>query len=53
MEGVPTRYDGEDNRTTSKREFWGCYSYGLAAEVFTICGVGKTFSLAYVEAVVV
>ena len=35
------RYVGEDTRPTSKRELWGWYSYGLAAEVFAVCGVGQ------------
>jgi UMF1 family MFS transporter len=33
-------YEGEDNEPTSNRELWGWYSYGLAAEVFAVCGVG-------------
>ncbi|KAF2109744.1 autophagy-related protein 22-like protein [Lophiotrema nucula] len=33
---VQPRYKGEDNRPTSSRELWGWYSYGLAAEVFTL-----------------
>ena len=34
------RYQGEDVRPTSKMEMWGWYTYGLAAEVFAVCGVG-------------
>lgn len=33
-------YSGEDTRLTSKKELSGWYSYGWAAEVFVICGVG-------------
>lgn len=35
------QYPGEDTRLTSRRELWGWYAYGFAAEVFVICGVGK------------
>lgn len=35
------RYDDEDRRPTSKRELAGWYSYGWAAEVFTICAMGS------------
>lgn len=34
------RYPGEDTTPTSKREIWGWYAYGIAAEVFAVCGVG-------------
>ncbi|KAI9659343.1 MAG: Autophagy protein 22 [Bathelium mastoideum] len=34
-------YIGEDTQLTSQRELWGWYSYGLAAEVFAVCGVGS------------
>jgi UMF1 family MFS transporter len=34
------RYPGEDTRLTSAKELTGWYSYGWAAEVFAICGVG-------------
>jgi len=34
------RYSGEDTRLTSKKELSGWYSYGWAAEVFVVCGVG-------------
>ncbi|KAL9587040.1 MAG: hypothetical protein Q9212_000492 [Teloschistes hypoglaucus] len=37
----PSRYADEDTRTTSKKELWGWYSYGFAAEVFVVCGIGK------------
>lgn len=36
----PPEYSGEDTRLTSKKELSGWYSYGWAAEVFVICGVG-------------
>lgn len=36
-----SRYADEDTRTTSKKELWGWYSYGFAAEVFVVCGIGK------------
>ena len=35
------QYPGEDPRPTSQREIWGWYSYGFAAEVFVVCGVGS------------
>lgn len=41
MTDATQRYEGEDRRHTSRRELWGWYSYGLAAEVFTVCGVGE------------
>ena len=34
-------YDGEDTRPTSTKEILGWYSYGWAAEVFVVCGVGS------------
>lgn len=37
------QYEGEDTRLTSRKELWGWYAYGFAAEVFVICGVGKSF----------
>ena len=37
--GAP-QYSGEDTRLTSKKELWGWYVYGWAAEVFVVCGVG-------------
>lgn len=36
----PAKYPGEDTTPTSKREIWGWYAYGIAAEVFAVCGVG-------------
>lgn len=38
---LPARYAGEDTRLTSKKELWGWYSYGFAAEVFVVCGIGS------------
>ncbi|KAH7312965.1 autophagy-related protein 22-like protein [Rhexocercosporidium sp. MPI-PUGE-AT-0058] len=35
------RYEGEDVSPTTSRELKGFYSYGLAAEVFAVCGVGS------------
>lgn len=43
-EGTPQRsprYVGEDTTPTSDREILGWYSYGIAAEVFAVCGVGS------------
>ena len=37
----PPSYPGEDTRLTSTKELSGWYSYGWAAEVFVICGVGS------------
>ena len=37
------RYHGEDTRLTSKKELQGWYSYGFAAEVFVVCGVGTGY----------
>lgn len=37
---VDPQYEGEDIRPTSKKELSGWYSYGFAAEVFIVCGVG-------------
>lgn len=37
----PPRYAGEDTTPTSHREILGWYSYGIAAEVFAVCGVGS------------
>ncbi|MCJ1356070.1 MAG: Autophagy protein 22 [Icmadophila ericetorum] len=34
-------YPGEDTRLTSQKELSGWYSYGWAAEVFVVCGVGS------------
>lgn len=38
--GRQPRYLNEDTSPTSKREVMGWYCYGIAAEVFAICGVG-------------
>lgn len=38
---VPPQYPSEDTRPTSKREILGWYTYGWAAEVFTVCAMGK------------
>jgi UMF1 family MFS transporter len=35
------RYEGEDTSETSEQELRGWYLYGLAAEVFAVCGVGS------------
>ncbi|PBP17301.1 Major facilitator superfamily domain, general substrate transporter [Diplocarpon rosae] len=35
------RYKGEDISPTTARELRGFYAYGLAAEVFAVCGVGS------------
>lgn len=35
------QYPGEDTRPTSKKEILGWYTYGWAAEVFTVCAMGK------------
>ncbi|KAI9720600.1 MAG: hypothetical protein M1812_002780 [Candelaria pacifica] len=35
------QYPGEDTRLTSKKELSGWYSYGWAAEVFVVCGIGS------------
>lgn len=43
--GLIPRYAGEDTRLTSKKELWGWYSYGFAAEVFVVCGIGIEISL--------
>jgi UMF1 family MFS transporter len=43
-EGVqqrPPRYAGEDTTPTTRREILGWYAYGIAAEVFAVCGVGS------------
>ena len=39
--GYAPGYPGEDTRTTSKKELAGWYSYGWAAEVFVVCGIGR------------
>ncbi|RDW74737.1 MFS transporter [Aspergillus mulundensis] len=35
------QYPGDDTRPTSKKELIGWYSYGWAAEVFTVCAMGS------------
>ncbi|KAL3469455.1 autophagy-related protein 22-1, partial [Aspergillus californicus] len=35
------QYPGDDTRPTSKQELAGWYSYGWAAEVFTVCAMGS------------
>ena len=35
-------YEGEDTSPTTAREIWGWYCYGLAAEIFAVCGVGES-----------
>lgn len=37
---VLPKYPGDDTRPTSKEELAGWYSYGWAAEVFAVCGIG-------------
>ncbi|PYH37130.1 MFS transporter [Aspergillus neoniger CBS 115656] len=39
------RYPGEDTTPTSLQEIWGWYAYGIAAEVFAVCGVGSFLPL--------
>ncbi|KAL5002982.1 autophagy-related protein 22-2 [Aspergillus recurvatus] len=39
------RYRGEDTSPTDRREIWGWYAYGIAAEVFAVCGVGSFLPL--------
>lgn len=39
--GGRPQYPGEDTRLTSNKELSGWYSYGWAAEVFVVCGVGE------------
>ncbi|KAL2356256.1 autophagy-related protein 22-2 [Cryomyces antarcticus] len=34
-------YEDEDMRQTSRKELWGFYAYGWAAEVFVVCGIGS------------
>lgn len=34
------RFEGEDTTPTTKLELRGWYTYGVAAEVFAVCGVG-------------
>ncbi|KAF2839810.1 autophagy-related protein 22-1 [Patellaria atrata CBS 101060] len=37
------RYQDDDTRPTSKKELWGWYCSGIAAEVFAVCGVAGSF----------
>lgn len=37
---LPPQYPEDDTRPTSKKELAGWYSYGWAAEVFTVCAMG-------------
>ncbi|KAL4885186.1 autophagy-related protein 22-like protein [Aspergillus karnatakaensis] len=39
------RYPGEDTSPTHPREILGWYAYGIAAEVFAVCGVGSFLPL--------
>jgi hypothetical protein len=36
------RHGEENTQITTDKELWGWYSYGLAAEVFAVCGVGES-----------
>ena len=38
---LTSRSDVEDASPTTERELRGWFSYGLAAEVFAVCGVGR------------
>ncbi|KAL9099948.1 MAG: hypothetical protein Q9163_004612 [Psora crenata] len=40
------RYPGDDTRPTSKKEISAWYSYGFAAEVFVVCGIGSFIPIA-------
>lgn len=35
-------YSGHDARPTSRKELLGWYMYGFAAEVYVVCGIGKS-----------
>lgn len=43
----PPKYPGEDTTPTSQREIRGWYAYGIAAEVFAVCGVGMAIPFAF------
>lgn len=43
------RYAGEDLSPTTTRELRGFYAYGVAAEVFAVCGVGEYLFLLLFE----
>ncbi|PWY72142.1 autophagy-related protein 22-1 [Aspergillus sclerotioniger CBS 115572] len=45
VQGRPPRYPGEDTTPTTRKELWGWYAYGIAAEVFAVCGVGSFLPL--------
>jgi UMF1 family MFS transporter len=49
--GVPA-YAGHDARPTSKKEIWGWYMYGFAAETYVICGIGESVCLSCSTALV-
>lgn len=38
------QYEGEDLSPTTARELRGFYAYGVAAEIFAVCGVGKHYT---------
>ncbi|KAF9887580.1 Autophagy protein 22 [Aspergillus nanangensis] len=38
---IPPQFPGDDTRPTSPTELAGWYSYGWAAEVFTVCAMGS------------
>ena len=38
---LTSRSNVEDTSPTTERELRGWFSYGLAAEVFAVCGVGR------------
>ena len=38
------QYPGDDTRPTSRKELAGWYCYGWAAEVFTVCAMGRSIS---------
>ncbi|KAK5113520.1 hypothetical protein LTR62_003389 [Meristemomyces frigidus] len=40
MAARPPAYEGEDSRSTSRKELAGFYAYSWAAEVFVVCGLG-------------
>ena len=43
----------EDSTSTTERELRGWFSYGLAAEVFAVCGVGRLSSFVLLRHMVV
>lgn len=45
----PPKYPGEDTTPTSQREIRGWYAYGIAAEVFAVCGVGMVMPLLFIS----